>query len=106
MVREIAWSHNVLIMERCRDVQQREFYLRMAAKFGWTKNVLALRIQDQTYEKTLLGQGLKGIDIIGSVSDHYVAACAAALAAWKWHLDQSAWIFKSEMPYHPYDFAC
>jgi len=56
MVREIAWSHNVLIMERCRDVQQREFYLRMAAKFGWTKNVLALRIQDQTYEKTLLGQ--------------------------------------------------
>jgi predicted nuclease of restriction endonuclease-like (RecB) superfamily len=28
----------------------------MTAKFGWTKNVLALRIEDQTYEKTLLGQ--------------------------------------------------
>jgi predicted nuclease of restriction endonuclease-like (RecB) superfamily len=25
-------------------------------KYGWTKNVLALRIEDQTYEKTLLGQ--------------------------------------------------
>jgi predicted nuclease of restriction endonuclease-like (RecB) superfamily len=56
MVREIGWSHNVMIMERCQDPQQREFYIRMTAKFGWTKNVLALRIQDQTYEKTLLGQ--------------------------------------------------
>jgi len=56
MVREIGWSHNIIIMERCRDSQQREFYLRMTARFGWTKNVLALRIQDQTYEKTLLGQ--------------------------------------------------
>ena len=56
MVREIGWTHNILIMERCRDEMQREFYIRMTAKFGWTKNVLALRIQDQTYEKTLLGQ--------------------------------------------------
>ena len=56
MVREIAWSHNVIIMERCRNPQQREFYIRMTAKFGWTKSVLALRIKDKTYEKTLLGQ--------------------------------------------------
>ena len=54
----------------------------------------------------LAGQGLKGIDLTGSVSDHYVAACAAALAAWKWYLGQSVWIFKSERPFHPYDFAC
>ena len=45
-----------MIMEKCRDARQREFYIRMTAKFGWTKDVLALRIQDQTYEKTLLGQ--------------------------------------------------
>jgi predicted nuclease of restriction endonuclease-like (RecB) superfamily len=56
MVREIGWSHNVLIMERCRDPLEREYYLRMTAQYGWTKNVLALRIQDQTYEKTLLSQ--------------------------------------------------
>ncbi len=56
MVREIGWSHNIIIMEKCSDARQREFYIRMTTKFGWTKNVLALRIQDQTYEKTLLGQ--------------------------------------------------
>jgi predicted nuclease of restriction endonuclease-like (RecB) superfamily len=56
LVREIGWSHNIIIVERCHDDNEREFYIRMASKFGWTKNVLALRIQDQAYEKTLLGQ--------------------------------------------------
>ena len=56
LVREIGWSHNIIIFERCHDDKQREFYIRMTAKYGWSKNVLALRIQDQTYEKTLLGQ--------------------------------------------------
>ncbi len=68
MVREIGWSHNVMIMEKCRDSKQREFYIRMTAKFGWTKNVLAIRIQDQTYEKTLLGQNNFNETLPGTVS--------------------------------------
>ena len=47
MVREIGWSHNIMIMEKCRDSKQREFYIRMTAKFGWSKNVLALRIRNR-----------------------------------------------------------
>ena len=60
----------------------------------------------QTLLQWLERQGLQGIDLSGAVSDHYIAACAAALAAWKWHLGESVWIFKAEMPFHPYDFVC
>lgn len=56
LVGEISWSKHILIMARCKDDSEKEFYIRMTSKFGWTKNVLALRIQDKTYEKTLLGQ--------------------------------------------------
>jgi predicted nuclease of restriction endonuclease-like (RecB) superfamily len=56
LVREIAWSHNLVILERCTDPLEREFYLRMTKKFGWTKNVLIHQIENQSYEKTLLGQ--------------------------------------------------
>lgn len=56
LVREIGWSHNVIILERCKDAQQREFYLRMTRKFGWSKNVLSHQIDNQSYEKSLLGQ--------------------------------------------------
>ena len=56
LVREIGWSHNLAILERCSDAMQREFYLRMTRKFGWSKNVLIHQISNQSYEKSLLGQ--------------------------------------------------
>jgi predicted nuclease of restriction endonuclease-like (RecB) superfamily len=56
LVREIGWSHNLAILERCKDPLEREFYLRMTRKFGWTKNVLIHQIDNQSYEKSLLGQ--------------------------------------------------
>jgi len=56
LVREIAWSHNLVIMERCKDPLEREFYLRMTRKFGWSKNVLIHQIDNQSYEKSMLGQ--------------------------------------------------
>jgi predicted nuclease of restriction endonuclease-like (RecB) superfamily len=56
MVAEISWSHNIVIMEKCKDDLEREFYIRMARKYGWTKNVLIHHIENQTYEKTLLNQ--------------------------------------------------
>jgi len=43
-------------MSRCKDLLEREFYLRMARKFSWSKNVLIHQIENQSYEKSLLGQ--------------------------------------------------
>ena len=56
LVREIGWSHNVVIMMRCKDALEREFYIRMTKKLGWSKNVLIHQIENQTYQKTLLNQ--------------------------------------------------
>ncbi len=56
MVAEIGWTHNLVILEKCKDDLEREFYIRMTRKFGWTKNVLIHQIENQTYEKTLLNQ--------------------------------------------------
>ena len=56
LVREIGWSHNIVIMERCSDPLEREFYIRMTSRFGWSKNVLVHQIENQSYEKSLLGQ--------------------------------------------------
>jgi len=56
MVREISWSHNIVIMEKCKNGLEREFYIRMSHKFGWSKNVLIHHIENKTYEKTLISQ--------------------------------------------------
>ncbi len=44
MVREIGWTHNLVIMEKCKDELEREFYIRMTGKFGWTKYDITLFI--------------------------------------------------------------
>jgi predicted nuclease of restriction endonuclease-like (RecB) superfamily len=56
MVAEIGWTHNLVILEKCKDELEREFYLRMTRRFGWTKNVLIHQIENKSYEKTLLTQ--------------------------------------------------
>ena len=56
LVAQIGWSHNLAIMERCKDTLEREFYLRMTRKYGWSKNVLIHQIENQTCEKSILGQ--------------------------------------------------
>ena len=53
---EIAWTHNLIIMDSCPDDLEREFYIRMTRKMGWSKNVLIHQIENKTYEKTLLNQ--------------------------------------------------
>jgi len=56
MVREISWTKNILIFEQCKDDLEREFYICMTRKYGWTKDVLAIKIETRTYENTLLNQ--------------------------------------------------
>jgi len=56
LVAQVAWAHNLAIMSKCKDHLEREFYLRMTRKFGWSKNVLIHQIDNQSYEKSLLGQ--------------------------------------------------
>ncbi len=56
LVAQIGWTHNLAIMQRCKDPLEREFYIRMTRKFGWSKNVLIHQIDNQSYEKSMLGQ--------------------------------------------------
>lgn len=56
LVREISWTKNLVILERCREDVEREFYLRWTKQFGWTKNVLIHQIENRTYEKTMASQ--------------------------------------------------
>ncbi len=56
LVREISWSKNIVIMSRCKDLLEREFYLRATARFGWTKAVLQHQIDNKSYEKYLVNQ--------------------------------------------------
>lgn len=56
LVGEISWAKNLLIMARCKNALEREFYLRATARFGWTKAVLQHQLDNHSYQQYLAGQ--------------------------------------------------
>ncbi|WP_020602557.1 PDDEXK nuclease domain-containing protein [Spirosoma spitsbergense] len=56
MVAEISWSHNLVVMEKCKDDHERLFYIRQTQRNGWSRNVLIHQIEVRAYQKTLLNQ--------------------------------------------------
>jgi len=56
LVSEISWSKNIVIMQKCKDPLQREFYIKMTKRFGWTKDVLINNIENRAFEKYLTNQ--------------------------------------------------
>lgn len=56
LVAEISWTHNVILMERCKNLLEREFYMLLTKKYGWTKNVLIHQIESGAYESYILNQ--------------------------------------------------
>jgi predicted nuclease of restriction endonuclease-like (RecB) superfamily len=56
LVREISWTKNIVITEKCKDNLEREFYIKMTKKYGWSKDVLINHIENKSYEKYLINQ--------------------------------------------------
>lgn len=53
---EISWTKNIIIIEKCKNDLEREFYIKMTKRFGWSKNVLINNLENKAYEKYLLNQ--------------------------------------------------
>ena len=53
---KIGFTHNMVIISKCKESNERRFYIEHAGKFGWTTRVLEHQIENKTYEKYLLNQ--------------------------------------------------
>lgn len=56
LVKQIGWSHNVIIFEQCNDDLRKEFYIKSVIREGWSKRVLEDKIKHQEYEKWAIQQ--------------------------------------------------
>jgi len=46
-VAKIPWGHNVLLMEKVKDMSSRLWYMQKTIKNGWSRNVLSLMIKSR-----------------------------------------------------------
>ena len=56
LVGEISWSKHLVIMGKSKDNLEREFYIKMTRKHGWSKVVLVHQIESKAYDRFFLNQ--------------------------------------------------
>ena len=54
LVTELSWTHNLLIMNRSRRDEEREFYLRVCIREQWSKRELERQLAGSLFERTVL----------------------------------------------------
>ncbi|HET9505249.1 MAG TPA: PDDEXK nuclease domain-containing protein [Hymenobacter sp.] len=56
LVAEINWTHNLLILTKCKSAAERLYYLTQTRANNWTKAVLEQQIRARAYDHTVLAQ--------------------------------------------------
>ncbi|RGN94375.1 YhcG family protein [Bacteroides uniformis] len=74
LVAEISWSKHIVILTKCKETQQRQFYILATKKYGWTKDVLINKIEAKTYENYLLGQSNFDITLPDNIKNQAILA--------------------------------
>jgi predicted nuclease of restriction endonuclease-like (RecB) superfamily len=54
LVRQLPWSHNLIIMGQSRRPDEREFYLRIAIQERWTKHELDRQVNSALFARVVL----------------------------------------------------
>jgi len=52
LVGRLPWGHNLVLLTRLKDTQQRMDYARSAISHGWSRNVLNIHIETRLLERT------------------------------------------------------
>ena len=55
LVAEVPWGHNLLILNRLSEPEERLYYLYTTVQCGWTRSVLMNQIKADAYERSLTG---------------------------------------------------
>lgn len=54
VVRQLPWTHNLIILSQSKRPEEREFYLRMAVRENWSKRELERQFRAALFERTVL----------------------------------------------------
>ncbi len=54
VVAQIPWGHNIVLMDKVSDTDERNWYIKKSAENGWSRNVLVHQIESNLYQRQVL----------------------------------------------------
>ena len=59
---QIPWSHNIAILEKVKEPEQREWYIQKTAENGWSHNVLIHQIESGLFERQVIAEKISNFE--------------------------------------------
>lgn len=53
---QITWTHNVVLLDKIKDVDVRKWYINETVKNGWSVNILEMQINSKLYERQAVSE--------------------------------------------------
>jgi predicted nuclease of restriction endonuclease-like (RecB) superfamily len=79
LVRELSWSHNLIILHQTKTIEEKEFYIKTSISERWSKRELERQIESSLYERFMLSKKSKNLienagekNILSHFKDEYV----------------------------------
>lgn len=56
VVAQIPWGHNIVLLDKIKDIEERKWYIDETIKNGWSRNMLKMQIDGKVYERQELAE--------------------------------------------------
>ena len=56
VVAQIPWGHNIVLLDKVADMDERKWYIKKSAENGWSRNVLVHQIESNLYQRQVLAE--------------------------------------------------
>lgn len=60
---QITWYHNIVLMDKVNDIEERKWYIKEIVKNGWSSNMLKMQINGKVYERQALAEKITNFNL-------------------------------------------
>ena len=60
---QITWYHNIILMDKVDDIEERKWYIKEIVQNGWSSNMLKMQINGKVYERQALAEKITNFDL-------------------------------------------
>lgn len=62
VVAQIPWGHNIVILDKVNNLEERKWYIKNSAQNGWSRNVLVHQIESSLYQRQVLAENVSNFE--------------------------------------------
>ena len=56
VVAQIPWGHNIILMDKVKNIEERKWYIKQSIINGWSRSLLTMQIESELYERQVVAE--------------------------------------------------